>query len=85
MGAFLTQWLSLPAVSVESTDKPTDKPRLVEANPPGVPWCEWKAAALNRLFQEQGVTGQPGRITASTARHGERPIRRVGILTGKVS
>jgi len=50
----------------------------------GVPWCEWKAAALNRLFQEQGVTGQPGRITASTVRHGEA-IRRASILTGKVS
>jgi len=35
-------------------------------------WCEWKAAALNRLFQEQGVTGQLGRITAATVRHGER-------------
>ena len=34
-------------------------------------WCEWKAAALNRLFQEQGVTGRPGRITAATVRHGE--------------
>jgi hypothetical protein len=34
--------------------------------------AEWKAAALNRLFQEQGVTGRPGRITAATVRHGER-------------
>jgi hypothetical protein len=34
-------------------------------------WCEWKAAALNRLFQEQGATGQPGRITGATVRHGE--------------
>jgi hypothetical protein len=40
--------------------------------PEGIPWAEWKAAALNRLFQEQGVTGQPGRITAETVRHGER-------------
>jgi hypothetical protein len=37
-----------------------------------VDWCEWKAAALNRLFLEQGVTKQPGRITAATVRHGER-------------
>ncbi len=43
----------------------------------GVPWCEWKAAMLNRLFREQGVTGQPGRITAATVRHGEASIRRV--------
>jgi hypothetical protein len=41
-------------------------------------WAEWKAAALNRIFQEQGVTGQPGGITAATVRHGERsrPLRR---------
>ena len=38
----------------------------------GAPWPEWKAATLNRLFQDQGVTGQPGRITAATVRHGER-------------
>jgi hypothetical protein len=38
----------------------------------GIPWAEWKAAALNRLFQEQGATGKPGRITAATvrSRHG---------------
>ena len=38
----------------------------------GITWAEWKATMLNRLFQEQGVTGQPGRITAETVRHGER-------------
>jgi len=38
----------------------------------GIPWAEWKAAALNRFFQERGITGKPGRITAATARHGER-------------
>jgi hypothetical protein len=37
----------------------------------GPTWAEWKAAALNRLFQEQGVTGQSGQITAATIRHGE--------------
>lgn len=36
------------------------------------PWAEWKAATLNRLFLEQGVLGQPGKITAATVRHGER-------------
>ncbi len=35
-------------------------------------WAEWKASALNRLFQQQGLTGRPGRITAATVRHGER-------------
>jgi hypothetical protein len=41
----------------------------------GIPWAEWKAAALNRLFQEQGATGKRGRITAATVRHGERNTR----------
>ena len=31
-----------------------------------IDWCEWKAAALNRLFQEQGTSGEPGRITAQS-------------------
>ena len=35
-------------------------------------WCEWQAAALNRLFLEQGVTGQPGRITPETIRRIEQ-------------
>jgi hypothetical protein len=38
----------------------------------GIPWAKWKAAALNRLFREQGATGKPGRITAAIVRHGER-------------
>jgi len=38
----------------------------------GIPWAEWKAAALNRLFQGQGVTGTPGRIIAATVKHGEQ-------------
>jgi hypothetical protein len=38
----------------------------------GTPWAEWKAAALNRLFQEHGAFGKAGRITAATVRHGER-------------
>jgi hypothetical protein len=42
-----------------------------------VSWAQWKADALNQLFQGQGVTGQPGRITAATVTHGER--RRSGI------
>ena len=37
----------------------------------GVSWAEWKAAALNRLFKKQGATGNQGRITAATFRHGE--------------
>jgi hypothetical protein len=38
----------------------------------GRAWAEWTAADLNRLFQEQGVTGRAGRITGATVRHGER-------------
>jgi hypothetical protein len=32
--------------------------------------AEWQAQMLNQMFKEQGVTGQPGRITAATVRHG---------------
>jgi hypothetical protein len=38
----------------------------------GVSWEEWKAAVLNRLFQEQGVIGERDRITAATVGHGEK-------------
>ena len=38
----------------------------------GIPWAEWKAAALNRLFQEQGTTWKPGRIKATTILRSER-------------
>jgi hypothetical protein len=41
-------------------------------SPDGIPWAEWKAAMLNELFFEQGVLGQPGKITAPTVMHGER-------------
>ena len=34
-------------------------------------WAEWKAAALNQLFLEQGSSGEPGRITAGTLFHGK--------------
>jgi hypothetical protein len=34
-------------------------------------WAEWKARDLNRIFQERGLTGQPGRINAETVRRGE--------------
>jgi hypothetical protein len=37
-----------------------------------IPWADWKAAELNRLFQEQGTSGQRGRITAATVLHGAR-------------
>jgi hypothetical protein len=37
----------------------------------GPTWAEWKAAKLNRVFQEQGVLRKPARITAVTVLHGE--------------
>jgi hypothetical protein len=47
----------------------------------GVPWADWKAATLNRIFQEQGVTGEP-----SGTHGGNRPVRlaesgRHGLIT----
>jgi hypothetical protein len=42
-----------------------------------------KAAALNKLFQEQGVTGQPGRIKAETVRDGEHKAGAEQIKGGK--
>jgi len=43
----------------------------------GVPYAEWKAGELNRLFLEQGLTGHLGRITADTVRHGNIDQRRL--------
>jgi hypothetical protein len=37
--------------------------------------AEQRASMLNELFRTQGVTGQPGRITAATVRDGERKAR----------
>jgi hypothetical protein len=51
-----------------AVDSPTAPERVMS-------WAEWKAAALNRLFLEQGTLGQPGRITAETVLHGERMNR----------
>jgi hypothetical protein len=40
-------------------------------SPDSIPWAEWQAQSLNKLFLEQGVLGQPGKITAAAVRHGE--------------
>jgi hypothetical protein len=53
----------------------TDPARAHATDADVIPWAAWKAAKLNRLFQEKGVTGQPGRVTAATVRHGERKAR----------
>jgi len=44
--------------------------------PRGKTWAVWKAATLNRLFQEQGVTGEPGHITAATVLRGVTQVQR---------
>lgn len=51
------------------------EPDPLPANPVGIPWADWQAARLNRLFAEQGRTREPGRITADAVRHGERRRR----------
>jgi hypothetical protein len=38
-------------------------------------WAEWKADALNTLFQQYGSSGQRGRITAASVLHGEQRRR----------
>ena len=46
---------------------------LAEMDPAqtGIPYCEWKAQQLNRLFLEHGATPhQPGSITAATVADG---------------
>jgi hypothetical protein len=48
------------------------KPRRVPDHEQSVSWAEWRAAALNRLFQQQGTSRQPGRITPATILDGER-------------
>jgi hypothetical protein len=47
-------------------------------------WAQWKAASLNRLFQEQGVTGRLGRITAATVRLGERAARKKQVVSERI-
>ena len=41
------------------------------ADTPTIPWAEWKARELNRVFHEQGRLADMSRITAATVRHGE--------------
>lgn len=46
--------------------------RDISAFSRAIPWAEWKATALNRIWQEHATTSKPARITADTVRHGER-------------
>ena len=45
--------------------------KVVHGHERAIPWAEWKAAALNQLFREQGVTGRPGQITGATVQHAD--------------
>jgi len=49
-----------------------EPPAVACTSEQGICWEEWKAAALNQLFQEKGCTGLPGLITAATIKHGAR-------------
>jgi hypothetical protein len=60
---------------------PAESPKIRVGFDPaerGISWAEWTAAALNRVFQEQGATGQLGRIATATVRHGERKAGSIG-------
>lgn len=82
MGGFLEKWARRPPIvpfvvkepqHVEERALPNDEPVSAASTlekEEGVPWAEWKAAALNRMFQDQGVTGLPGRIRTATIMHG---------------
>lgn len=62
--------MTMPEGEGPDAERPNVTTGVKAADEAGVPWAEWRAAELNRLFQEQGLTGQPGRITAATVRHG---------------
>jgi len=80
MGGFLKTWAHrspsepIPvkeSLHVEEQAPTNSEPVLAKSTlEQVVPWAEWKAEALNRLFQEQGVTGLTARITAATVMHG---------------
>lgn len=87
MGGFLDRWSSSPPVAPRIADSAklpehpgapaqlnAEKDSAVASaqREEGVPWAEWKAAELTRLFQEQGVAGLPSRISAATIIHGAR-------------
>ena len=64
--------LSRVANPIDSeVDSPTRRERVMS-------WSAWKAATLNRMFLEQGVAGQSGRITAETVQHGQQALAENG-------
>jgi hypothetical protein len=56
----------------EATTNPPETRRPAPVPARAMSWAEWKADALNALFQQYGSGGQRGRITAATVLHGER-------------
>jgi hypothetical protein len=58
--------------------EPPNPPKPPAADPEsGIPYCQWRANQLNRLFAEHGTLKQPARITAQTVEHGlEKQARR---------
>ncbi len=65
------------AIAIPADALTTEQEAPPEPESASVPWPEWKAAEINRLFKEKGVTGQPGRITAATIRESEASGERV--------
>ena len=47
---------------------PSTEVRSAEETTRPIPWAEWKATQLNQVFEQHGVIGRPGRITADTVR-----------------
>jgi hypothetical protein len=74
----MTDYLALirKAPRIELPHKPlrTEPPKTPEpsaADPEsGVPYAQWKAEMLNRIFAEHGVLKQPGRISPATIEDG---------------
>lgn len=80
MSAFLIKWANSepdrlsepnPAPSTGETRVEPRQPHDVDF-PNSVTWAEWKATMLNKLFLDQGTSGEGGRITAATVQHGAR-------------
>ena len=69
----------VPANVLAAMKREPDKPWKVRDrmlaemgwNPEPVLWAQYQAERLNKLFQEQGATEQPGKVRLETVRHGE--------------